>query len=241
MSVSKDASGRRSIQVEVEVPAPREDVWRAIATGPGVTAWFVPTQIEEREGGALIFRFGPGMEGSAVVTAEVPSPDVCVARVVQDLVASGDEWDGHLEGMEAGWPFYFRTLQLYVTHFRGESCSPVQVMGLAPGPASTAWEALAEALGLTGAEAGRRIQASDGAPPFGGLAESHGAAVHPHVRFVRLDVPAPGIACLNVYTVGAQVFVMVTLYLYGDPGAEAATRDATLWQTWMDDLFPRGA
>jgi hypothetical protein len=36
MSVEKEASGCRSVQVEVEVPATPEEVWQAIATGPGM-------------------------------------------------------------------------------------------------------------------------------------------------------------------------------------------------------------
>ena len=39
MSVKKEASGRRSVQVEVEVPGTPEEVWQAIATGPGVSSW----------------------------------------------------------------------------------------------------------------------------------------------------------------------------------------------------------
>ena len=45
MSVKKEASGRRYVQVEVEVPGTPEEVWQAIATGPGVSSWFVPTEI----------------------------------------------------------------------------------------------------------------------------------------------------------------------------------------------------
>ena len=44
MSVKKDAFGRRSVTVEVEVPGTPEEVWQAIATGPGVSSWFVPTE-----------------------------------------------------------------------------------------------------------------------------------------------------------------------------------------------------
>ena len=35
MPVKKDASGRRSVEAEVEVPGTPEEVWQAIATGPG--------------------------------------------------------------------------------------------------------------------------------------------------------------------------------------------------------------
>ena len=38
MSVKKDPSGRRSVQVEFEVPGTPEEVWQAIATGPGNSA-----------------------------------------------------------------------------------------------------------------------------------------------------------------------------------------------------------
>jgi len=38
MRVKKDASGRREVQVEVEVPGTPEEVWRAIATGPGISS-----------------------------------------------------------------------------------------------------------------------------------------------------------------------------------------------------------
>src|SRR4029077_13040761 len=70
MSVKKEPSGRRSIQVEVEVPGTPEDVWQAIATGPGVSSWFVPTEF--RDDGTIVACFGPGMDSSATVTAWDP-------------------------------------------------------------------------------------------------------------------------------------------------------------------------
>ena len=62
MSVKKEASGRRSVQVEVEVPGTPEEVWQAIATGPGISSWFVPAEFEERDGKpvAVKMNFGPG-------------------------------------------------------------------------------------------------------------------------------------------------------------------------------------
>ena len=74
MSVKKEASGRRSVQVEVEVPGTPEEVWQAIATGPGVSSWFVPTKFEERDGKpvAVTSNFGPGMESRSTVTAWDP-------------------------------------------------------------------------------------------------------------------------------------------------------------------------
>src|SRR4029077_13442330 len=70
MSAKKEASGRRSVQVEVEVPGTPEQVWQAIATGPGISSWFAPAAFEERDGKmvALIMTVGP-METRSVVTA----------------------------------------------------------------------------------------------------------------------------------------------------------------------------
>jgi len=62
MSVKKEANGRRSVQVEVEVPGTPEQVWQAIATGPGVGAWFVPTEVDGRVGGTVTSHFGGGMD-----------------------------------------------------------------------------------------------------------------------------------------------------------------------------------
>jgi uncharacterized protein YndB with AHSA1/START domain len=50
MSVKKEASGRRSMQIEFEVPGTPEEVWRAIATGPGISSWLMPAEFEECDG-----------------------------------------------------------------------------------------------------------------------------------------------------------------------------------------------
>ena len=50
----------RTVEAEIEVPGTPEEVWDAIATGPGITAWFVPTECDEREGGSVTQHHGPG-------------------------------------------------------------------------------------------------------------------------------------------------------------------------------------
>src|SRR6266851_258692 len=72
MSMKKEENGRRSVQIEVEVPGTPEEVWQAIATGPGVSSWFVPTDVEEREGGTVTAHFGPGMDSRGTVTGWDP-------------------------------------------------------------------------------------------------------------------------------------------------------------------------
>jgi uncharacterized protein YndB with AHSA1/START domain len=70
MPVKKDASGRRSVQAEVEVPGTPEEVWQAIATGPGISSWFVPSEVDGRVGGTAVSHFGPGnsMDSAGTIT-----------------------------------------------------------------------------------------------------------------------------------------------------------------------------
>jgi uncharacterized protein YndB with AHSA1/START domain len=51
MPIKKDSSGNRSIEAEVEVPGTPDEVWKAIATRPGISSWFAPSSLEERVDG----------------------------------------------------------------------------------------------------------------------------------------------------------------------------------------------
>jgi uncharacterized protein YndB with AHSA1/START domain len=267
MSVKKDASGRRSVQVEVEVPGTPEQVWQAIATGPGVSSWFVPTDGDERVGGTVTAHFGPGMDSTATITVwdpprrfaaesgglgpnaptlatewvvEARAGGTCVVRVVHSLFASTDDWDDQIESVESGWPAFFRILRLYLTHFRGECCSRFQVMGSAPGPESKAWDALTGSLGLEGVTLGQRRKTGAGAPPLTGVVEGVREDKHPYALLL-LDEPAPGAAFLNACDMGGQVFMVISFYLYGDRAAPTAARDEPLWHAWINERFPMAA
>jgi uncharacterized protein YndB with AHSA1/START domain len=267
MSVKKDASGRRSVRVEVEVPGTPEEVWQAIATGPGISSWFVPSEVEEREGGAAISHFGPGnsMDSVATITTwdpprrfvaetdelgpgeqpvatewivEARSGDTCLVRVVHSWFASSDDWDEQFEGYEKGWPGFFRILRLYLTHFRGQSCAPFQLMGIAPEPKSEAWAVLTGSLGLAGAAVGQRVKTAAAAPPLAGLVEQVGEPEYPEELLLRVDEPAPGIAHFFAMPMGGQVCLLIRIYLYGDGASAAAARDEPLWQSWINEHFP---
>ncbi|WP_120005090.1 SRPBCC family protein [Nesterenkonia muleiensis] len=68
MPVEKDENGQRRVQAEVDVPGTPEEVWQAIATGEGISSWFVPTRSDERTGGEVVNSFGPGMDSVARIT-----------------------------------------------------------------------------------------------------------------------------------------------------------------------------
>lgn len=263
MSVKKEASGRRSIQVEVEVAGTPEQVWQAIATGRGVSSWFLPTEIGDD--GTLVTHFGPGMDSVATMTAwdpprrfaaeshdlgpdaptfatewivEARSGGTCIVRVVHSLFASTDDWDDQLESLESGWPGFFCLLTLYLTHFAGQDCSTIRLMGMAPEPESSAWESLTGQLGLANAKIGERRSTPDGVPPLVGLVEASRIGRHPHLLVLRLDQPVPGILSIGAHTMGDRVFIAANLYFYGDRAAAVVTRDEPLWQRWMSARFP---
>ena len=57
-----DPQPERVIDLEVAVDGTPEEVWRAIATGPGISSWYVPHEVDEQEGGHAVASFGPGPE-----------------------------------------------------------------------------------------------------------------------------------------------------------------------------------
>ncbi len=262
MSLKKDASGRRSVQVEVEVPGSPEEVWRAIATGPGISAWFVPAVFGEKGGKpvSLTLSFGPGMDSVAKITAwdpphrfaaeselapgsptmadewivEAKAGGTCIVRVVHSLFASTDDWDNQLEGIEQGWPGFFKILRLYLTHFRGMPCTPAMAMAVAQGSEAEAWKAVTGPLRLAGVKEGETWKAPSGVPPLGGTVERVSEKDHMRNVLVRLDTPTPGVASLGAFPSNGTM-VMLSLYLYGDRAAAAVTRDQPLWQKWMSE------
>ncbi len=265
MSVKKEPSGRRSVRVEVEVPGTPEEVWRAIATGPGISSWFVPTRSEERQGGEQVCTFGPGMDSAATITTWQPparlvtegdmgmpgSPRVatewtvearaggtCVVRVVHSLFASTDDWDNQLDGLEQGWPTYFRILRMYLDRFKGMACSSMQFVGFSRDPEAKAWEKAGGALGLLNIAQGQRWSAPVGLPPMIGVVDSLGQGLHPNTVLLRLDMPAPGTAYIGAFSCGGMVMVCLSVYLYGDTARAAVTRDEPAWQKWMGERFP---
>jgi uncharacterized protein YndB with AHSA1/START domain len=60
------------LEFSVEVPGTPEQVWQAVATARGMSAWFLPTEMEEREGGPIHFTMGPEMGSDGHVTAWEP-------------------------------------------------------------------------------------------------------------------------------------------------------------------------
>jgi uncharacterized protein YndB with AHSA1/START domain len=265
MSVQQDDSGRRFIEVEFEVHGTPEEVWQAIATGPGISAWFVPAEFEERDGKpvTLKLKFGPGIEPTAALTAWDPprmyagqnegwggSPPIatewhiearaggfCLIRMVHSLFASTDAWDDQLEGAESGWSGFLAILRIYLAHFRGQRGALMQITAPVTVTDAQAWDALTSALGVKGLRVGQHWSTPAGVSPLGGVLEY--LTEDPYDALLRLDKPGPGIAALGAVTYpGGQGMVAMNLYAYGDQADATIARETPLWQAWFRERFP---
>lgn len=268
MPVRKDPSGRRYVQVETEMPGTPEQVWDAIATGPGISSWFVPAEIEERVGGTAKLNFGPGMDSLSTVTAWEPPhrfaansrdhPDhpgptmatewtiesrgggTCTVRVVHSWFADSDNWDKQFEGTEQGWVMFFRILRAYLTHFPGQHASMFHLTGMAPGDVASAWRGFTEPLGLAAPAAGGTVTSAPDAPRFSGIVERVGTPESPEV-LLRLQQPVQGLAHLFAMPMGGSILLMARFFLFASGAREAAARMEPEWKAWMEQHFPAPA
>lgn len=236
---------RREIRLEIEVPGTPEQVWAAIATGPGISSWYVPHTVAEHAGGAATASFGPDPQMQVaglvavwepphriVFTGADPGPGLafewlvearsegsCVVRLVNSGFGDGQPWDDQYDDMVNGWGLFLRNLWLHCTHFAGQHAVAALPMGQWPGSGEDAWAQLLAALGLPAApRIGERVATADGAPPLAGIVADAG----PGRLALVLDTPAPGTGLLAAEGHGGMVAVSVWAYLYGPDAAERA-------------------
>jgi uncharacterized protein YndB with AHSA1/START domain len=264
MSVNVGENGRRSVQVEVEVPGTPEQVWQAIATGPGISSWFVPTQVEERAGGAFTADFGMGMESTSTIAewdpphrfvkegdgmdpeappvatewiVEAKSGGKCVVRVVHSWFASTDEWDGQWEAVEQGWISFFQILRLALEHFPGQPSAAFDAAGMASGSISEVWLALTSPLGLSDAGVGQEVRSPADVPALSGkvVISGNGEEI-----MLLTSEPAPGVCHLSAMAMGDQNYLSIRFYLFGADADGAVATAGPEWTNWFGERFPMG-
>jgi uncharacterized protein YndB with AHSA1/START domain len=251
----------RSIELEIEVPGTPEEVWRAIATGPGISSWYVPHVVEEREGGSATASFGPGpemqVEGRVAVwdpprricfdggegvdglafewLIEARDGGSCVVRLVNTGFDTGGEWDDYFDGMTEGWRLFLSNLRLHLRHFKGQTARASLPLASWAGPADQAWSRLVGELNLEpGVSADDRVElraAADGPVIAGRVVETEPTRIT-----LLLDQPSPGTGFIAAEKRGDHVEVSVWTYLYG-PDRDRLAHE--LFQTWTDWLGQR--
>jgi len=251
----------RVLTLSIEVPGTVEEVWEAIATGPGITSWFVPHEVEERAGGAVAMDFGTfGQETATVRVWEPPhrvvftGPDTdrgpglayewrvesagggtCVVRLVNSGFGPGDDWDADFAGMSSGWRIFLANLRLQLTHFRGQRAQAITPTVTAPGPRDAAWRRLCDALGVPADLAtGDRLETSGArVPALTARVADVLADDHMRAALLLADAPSPGTGFLAAEGSGEDIMLSVYLYRYGQDGPAEDP-----WTPWLQEQFP---
>ncbi|MET9344189.1 SRPBCC domain-containing protein [Nonomuraea sp. NPDC003804] len=140
------------LQHELSLAATPEQVWEAIATGPGIDSWFMGRN--QVDNGVMRTAFGdynpanpitawePGKRlASKAPTAddgrfiayefliEGRSESSTVVRIVTSGFLPGDDWENEFEAMRTGLALFYATLAEYLTHFTGRTAVPVTAFG----------------------------------------------------------------------------------------------------------------
>ncbi len=252
----------RSIELEIEVPGTPEEVWRAIATGPGISSWYVPHKVEEREGGTASASFGPGMDVDGRVASwdpphrivfdggegvggmafewlvEARDGGTCIVRLVNSGFGQGDEWDDQFDAMTSGWLLFMFNLKLHLEHFAGQTASAMLPMVTWDGPRDAAWLRLTRELGIPSTPAIDDLIsiAHPDAPLMAGAVVS----VNEWQITLLLDEPARGTAFIAAEGRGEHAEVSIWSYLYGEEGKAATARDEQLWRDWLGSRATKG-
>jgi uncharacterized protein YndB with AHSA1/START domain len=255
-------TAERRVEAEIEVPATPDQAWEAIATGPGITAWFMPAEVDGQLGGSVVHHHETDMETSGTIIAyDAPH---------------------HFAYEESGWmPHGAQAARATATEFlvearSGGTCVVRVVMsGFGDGEA---WDRAIESF-----EAGWRqallslrlylshfrgepvasinaVRAADGSQDavWADLTAALGLPAQPQAgeriattapdvpafagtverageRMVTLvlDEPARGLGFVGAGGPGEQVYVFVRAQIFGDDAARVVEREQPAWERWL--------
>jgi uncharacterized protein YndB with AHSA1/START domain len=228
------------IRKEIPVDATLEQVWEAIATGPGLTAWFMPMEIDPDS--SMVTSWEPGRrlgirtpsepDGSFQAfdyRIETGGSGGTVLRFAHSGFTS-DDWGDEYDVMtSAGWDMYFHTLRQYLAHFAGRPA--VYLEAEAP-PASAkpeAWPRLITALGLTEpVEVGAAVRFD-----LPGVGAVEGVVNYATPSFVGLRAPLALIRFHGRARIGMPVAVSQHTYVTTFDTASAQRG----WEAWLAGVF----
>jgi uncharacterized protein YndB with AHSA1/START domain len=248
-------------ELELEVPRSPEQVWRAIATAEGITAWMLPTELDARLGGALTVHMGPELSSHGRVTAFEP----------ERRLAYEEDWAtlcGH-----AGADVTPLLTEFVVAARSGGTCV-VRVVTSAFGTGADwehefwddidgTWRPMLDNLRLylthfpdqhaTSLSAAATFPAT---PPEAAMAavrrDLSVDAVGDPVRargvtgrlertidchlLVRLERPVPGLLSLFAFGTDEESTVDLRGYLFSDAAPGYVEREQPAWQAWLEGL-----
>ncbi|WP_433208597.1 SRPBCC family protein [Dactylosporangium sp. CS-047395] len=235
---------------DIDLPASPEQVWQAIATGPGIDSWFMGrNEVEPRLGGRTRMVL-PMAEAGGTITGYEPNRRFAfrsdadesgafmafeyliegrdggstTLRMVHSGILTGN-WEEEYDALKKGNPLYLRSLAQYLEHFPGRVGVPVAAFGPQQPDQDTVWAGLTSALHLSkDVQEGDAVRLTFAGQEVSGVVDT---AVEPSFLGVRT-----GDALLRF--VGRGGFVMTGHHLYSEIDREAAE---AAWTAWLAGVF----
>jgi uncharacterized protein YndB with AHSA1/START domain len=233
-------AGEFEVRREVALPAAPEQVWEAIATGPGLAAWFMPMELDPdggmvrawEPGKRLAVRTPEGEDGgfhAFEYIIEARDGGSTVLRFVHSGVL-GEGWGDEFESMTGkGWDMYLHTLAQYLEHFGGRTATYLEAEGPPSSAGEGAWPVLLDALGLPGplARGDAVALTPDGVEPLEGVVDyltSNFLGIRTPDGLYRFHGRAP---------LGMPIAVGHHIFRDDLDGERTAWR----WQAWLERVF----
>ncbi|GAA1665699.1 SRPBCC domain-containing protein [Fodinicola feengrottensis] len=236
---------------EQEVAPTPEQIWAAIATGPGINSWFMGrTDVLAGAGGVIRTAFG-AYAPESTVTGWEPNQRLAhrtetaqdgrfvayefllegreqgstVVRMVASGFLPGDDWADEYEAMTRGLRLFFRTLVEYVTHFAGRAAIPVTAFGPPVENWDAVWPMLGQALGLDrAAVSGDQVRVP---VPDHGLVDGVVYFVNPDTVGIRTD------DALYRFMRGFRGPLVAAHHVFADIDPMRAEQ---AWRTWLTEV-----
>lgn len=249
------------LEFSVEVPGTPEQVWAAIATAGGISAWFLPTDVEEREGGAIVVHMGetdsPGTisgwdpprrleytepEWASLAGQDVDSLTPLVTEFVVQAQSGGTcvvRVTSSAFGTGAGWEQEFMTEM--ERHWLPYFDNLRLYLAHFPGQRATSLEAAADLPGSAEAVLSAMRQAL-GAEAVGKPVDARGVTgqverIGDSQLLLRLDGPVPGLLGFAAYDKGdGSTMAAVQGWLFSEDAAAFVEREQPAWNAWLQSL-----
>jgi uncharacterized protein YndB with AHSA1/START domain len=252
------------LEFSVEVPGTPEQVWDAIATADGLSAWMIRTDLDERVGGVVRFHMGPEMDSTGEITGWDPprrieyaepawkdlagQPDAPVTPLVSEFLVEAQSGGtcvirvvSSAFGVGADWEQEFladmeRNWVPMFDHLR-------LYLTHFPGQHATSLQANATGPGDSAAvrSALRQALGVDLAAGAGPQIEVRGVTgtvdvVSDERVVLRMVDPVPGLLSFAVWSSDDGMCVSLMGYVYGPDAPAYVEREAPAWQSWIEEL-----
>lgn len=257
MSERPDVQHR--VEFSIEVPASADQVWQAIATGDGVSSWFLPHEIEGRVGGRFVVHMGETDSVGQVTGWEPPRrfaveedwatllghPGADVTPLATEFLVEARSGGtcvvrvvSSAFGSGADWEseFFDEMARFWQPFF---DLLRVYVARFSGQRATT--RTVVRDLDAPPGAIARAMARSLGVTAAGQAVDAHGLRGHvirlgePYLM-VEVDDPAPGYMSFAALHNQDRTVAQVGAWLFGDAAEPTLDAAEPQWRTWLDQL-----